>query len=266
MIGMSSTIKRTGVYADVTSTCIRSNMRNERTFDQTGWDQAEAVNVTFHGDTSDRDSEKVLVYSNGGYSPLVQLSYIKFIGMFYGLEQVADDVYRSVAANYRCAAARVQDLTMNNNYPSGAWISAYQSNGDDLTVFQNDWWNTIASDAGSKLVNVSSEAEEVANTRAQPGLFSLPANQQSILSKESWALIDTSYYNQIDNPNLDLSPPDVERINAESYAEVSGMGIDAYAINEKKVYLTDKAHNRNQRHSKKSVHLLCIRSLLTHGP
>jgi hypothetical protein len=249
MLGMSETIKRTGDYADVTSACIRGNMRSNLTYDRANWADAEAVNVTFHGDAATEDLSTVLIYGNGRYSPLVSLAYIKFFSIFYGIEEVAEEVFNNIATNYRCAAARVQDMVMNNDYPTGAWVSAFESNGKDLTVFQNDWWSTIASDAGSKLVNVSSDAKDNSDDYTSPGHFSLAADKQNVLTKESWALIDTSQYNQYDTSDFIANGADTPRIDASSYGGSSGMSADIYAVKEKNVLLADKAQNKNLRHS-----------------
>ncbi|KAF2015046.1 periplasmic binding protein [Aaosphaeria arxii CBS 175.79] len=250
MLGMSSAIKRTGAYADVTNSCIRGNMLANRTFDESKWDQTEPANVTFYGNVAASDPKKVLIYSNGGQAPLVQLAYIKFLGMFWGMEETANEIYSKVSANYRCAAARIEDLVIKNEFPKGAWISAIQSNGKELTVFQNDWWNVLAADAGSNLVNVSSEAKAPEDAWSAPGAYIMDANKESVLSKESFAIIDTSYYDQVKEKNVVINfENNSPRVDVKNYAQRSGMGISAFAIKEKNVYLSDKATNRNLRHN-----------------
>ncbi|UNI22171.1 hypothetical protein JDV02_008084 [Purpureocillium takamizusanense] len=254
MLGLSSTIKRTGAYSDVTSSCIRGNMMNNVTYDDDNWDKADPVNVTFYGDWTRQDKKSVLIYNNGMYPPLSQLAYIKFIGMFYGAEQVANRVYDEIADSYRCAAAQVQQAFMtggDDDVPSGAFISPVQKSGegDDLTVFQSEWWSSLLSDAGSKLVNVSADGD-TANKRFGPKSVNVQAHSDaSAFAKQTWAIIDTTQYDQLPGKRAPAQSPSSDRVDAKSYSQRSGAAPNAYAVKNNNVYLVDKAENRNLRHN-----------------
>ncbi|GJN81692.1 periplasmic binding protein [Purpureocillium lilacinum] len=249
MLGMSSTIKRTGAYSDVTSSCIRGNMMNNVTYDDDHWDKADPVNVTFYGDWTREDKKSVLIYNNGMYSPLSQLAYIKFIAMFYGAEELANRVYDEIANNYRCAAAQVQQAFMSGDLRSGAFISPVQKDGDAFTVFQSEWWSALLSDAGSKLVNVSADGE-TANKRFGPKQVNLQANSDaSEFAKQTWAIIDTTQYSQLPGKQAPKQSPSSERVDENSYAQRSGASSNSFAVKKNNVYLTDKATNRNLRHN-----------------
>ena len=249
MLGMSSTIKRTGAYSDVTSSCIRGNMMNNVTYDDDHWDKADPVNVTFYGDWTREDKKSVLIYNNGMYSPLSQLAYIKFIAMFYGAEELANRVYDEIANNYRCAAAQVQQAFMSGDLRSGAFISPVQKDGDAFTVFQSEWWSALLSDAGSKLVNVSADGE-TANKRFGPKQVNLQANSDaSEFAKQTWAIIDTTQYSQLPGKQAPKQSPSIERVDENSYTQRSGASSNSFAVKKNNVYLTDKATNRNLRHS-----------------
>ncbi|XWX01540.1 hypothetical protein V2A60_009568 [Cordyceps javanica] len=251
MLGLSTTIKRVGVYADVTSSCVRGNMMDNTTYDDSKWDKAEEVDVTFYGDTTQSDDKKVLVYNVGNYAPLTQLAYIKFFSMFYGLEELGTKIYDEIAANYRCAAANVQQSIFAGDFPKGAFISPVRKDEDKFTVFQNSWWNTILSDAGARLVNVSSDGEVAGSGNPTKGqLVSISANSDSnTFAKNSWAIIDTTQYDQLPGKQAPSQSPHAERVTAETYASRSGASKSIYAVANKNVYLTDKASNRNLRHN-----------------
>ncbi len=251
MLGLSTTIKRTGTYADVTSSCVRGNMMDKITYDDENWGSAEEVDVTFYGDTTQSDDKKVLIYNVGNHAPLTQLAYIKFISMFYGLEELGTKLYDEIAASYRCAAANVQQAIIAGSYPKGAFISPIQKDGDKFTVFQSAWWNTILSDAGSRLVNVSADGEVAGQGNpTKPGLVSVSANSESnVFAKNSWAIIDTTQYDQLPGKQAPKQSPHAERVTADTYAARSGASKNIYAVANKNVYLVDKAENRNLRHS-----------------
>jgi len=185
MLGMSSTIKRTGAYSDVTSSCIRGNMMNNVTYGDDHWDKADPVNVTFYGDWTREDKKSVLIYNNGMYSPLSQLAYIKFIAMFYGAEELANRVY-----------------------------------------------------------------DEIANKRFGPKQVNLQANSDaSEFAKQTWAIIDTTQYSQLPGKQAPKQSPSSERVDENSYTQRSGASSNSFAVKKNNVYLTDKATNRNLRHS-----------------
>lgn len=261
MLGLSTTIKRAGVYADVTSSCVRGNMMDNVTYDDEKWGSAENVEVTFYGDTAQSDDKKVLIYNVGNYAPLTQLAYIKFISMFYGLEELGTKIYDEIAANYRCAAANVQQAIVAGSYPKGAFISPIQKDGDKFTVFQSAWWNTILSDAGSRLVNVSADGQVAGQGNpTKPGLVSISANSEgNVFAKNSWAIIDTTQYDQLPGKQAPKQSPHAERVTAETYAARSGASKNIYAVANKNVYLVDKASNRNLRHSEYHQHHIVVR-------
>ncbi|OAA41276.1 periplasmic binding protein [Metarhizium rileyi] len=251
MLGMSTSIKRTGVYAEVTSSCVRGNMKDKITFDDDKWDKAEDVDVTFYGDTTQSDNQKVLIYNVGNYAPLSQLGYLKFVSMFFGMEELGQKLYNAIAANYRCAAAQVQQAVMDGTYPRGASISPIRKDGDKFTVFQGVWWNTILSDAGSRLVNVSAdgEASEKSNP-TKPDLVTIDASSSgNTFAQSSWAIIDTTQYDQLPGKQAPMTLPKETRVTADTYITRSGASTSSYAVKNGNVFLTDKASNRNRRHN-----------------
>ncbi|EFY91749.1 hypothetical protein J3459_015244 [Metarhizium acridum] len=251
MLGMSTSIKRTGVYSDVTSSCIRGNMKDNITFDDDEWDKAPEVDVTFYGDTAKPDSKKVLIYNVGNYAPLAQLGYIKFVSMFFGMEELGQKIYDEIAANYRCAAAQVQQAIEDGTYPTGAFISPIRKDGDKFTVFQSPWWSTILSDAGSALVNVSADGEASGKGNpTKPELVTIDANSQgNNFAEKSWAIIDTTQYDQLPGKSAPKTLPESTRITADTYTSRSGASSASYAVKNNNVWLTDKAANRNRRHN-----------------
>lgn len=258
MLGMSTSLKRTGVYSDVTSSCIRGNMKDNITFDDDEWDKAPEVDVTFYGDTATSDNKKVLIYNVGNYAPLAQLGYIKFVSMFFGLEELGEKLYDEISANYRCAAAQVQQAIMAGTYPTGALISPIRKDGDKFTVFQSAWWNSILSDAGSALVNVSADgqASDTGNP-TKPGLVTIDANSAgNNFARNSWAIIDTTQYDQLPGKQAPKTLPESTRITADTYTSRSGASSASYAVKNNNVWLTDKAANRNRRHSE--LHVNCF--------
>ncbi|KAF1843822.1 uncharacterized protein K460DRAFT_408147 [Cucurbitaria berberidis CBS 394.84] len=248
MLGMSKTIHRVGKYDTVTTACVRGSMYNNITYDQDNWDKAPEVNVTFYGDGHNKDPKKFLIF-NSFYSPLGAASYLKVVSMFFGLEERAESIYDAIVANYRCAAANVQDRIMNNNWPQGALLSAVQKQGENYAVYQNDFWTTLANDAGVRLVNVSSDGKPTGEYE-YPGVYTINAKDapKSKLASESWAIIDTTQYLATDDLRLNSkefpSPPDVT-----TYMQLSGVSSDIYAWNQKNIILTDKGTNRNLRHN-----------------
>lgn len=252
MLGLSTTIKRTGAYSDVTSSCIRGNMMDKVTYDDANWDKADKVDVTFYGDTAKPDGNKVLIYNVGNYAPLTQLGYIKFISMFYGLEELGTKIYDEIATSYRCAAAQVQEAAMSASYPKGAFISPVRKDEDKFTVFQSPWWNSILSDAGSRLVNVTADGEATGKGNpTKPELISISANsEENSFAKNSWAIIDTTQYDQLPGKQAPGKSPESVRVTADTYSTRSGASSKTYAVKNKNVFLVDKAENRNLRHSK----------------
>ena len=221
------------------------------TYDESKWDKAEAVNVTFYGDVDQHDGNKVLIYNVGTYAPLRQLGYIKFISMFYGLEELANSLYNEIAASYRCTAAQVQEAFMYGNFPTGALISPIQKSGDSFTVFQSPWWDVLLADAGSRLVNVSADGEATGDSNpTKPNLVTLRANSDANdFATTSWAIIDTTQYDQLPGTQVPKVVPDTARVDVSSYSDRSGASRSIFALKNKNVFLVDKAENRNLRHS-----------------
>jgi len=237
---MSSSIKR--VQEQSTSSCIRGLTRENNTYEIEDWSAAPETQVTFHDDTAaSGDNSRVLIYNDGRYAPLLQLGYIKLIGMFFGMEEQADAVYSAIAANYRCAAAQVQGMVMNDDYPSGAFISAYQKEEGSLSVFQNDYWAVLSTDAGSRLVNVSSDGS---------GTAASVATDSETFVKQSWAMIDTTQYRSGQRP--------ADRVDEAAWEDLSDVPTDVYAVKHDNVWLSDKQTNRNLTHSQCPLRLVLL--------
>ncbi|KAL1852156.1 hypothetical protein Plec18167_005969 [Paecilomyces lecythidis] len=248
MLGQSDSIKRVGKYEDVTSACLRGLAYDNKTYDEANWDKAEKVDVTFYGNGEPNDMSKVLLYPHLN-SPLGTLSYIKMISLFYGLEERAEEIYEAVAANYRCAAANVQDYIMNHDYPEGAFLSFVEKKGDDFVIRAGDYWQILADDAGVRLVNATNSKliqDEYEGSYWQINL----SKEESEVAKQSWAIIDTTQYLASSNAHFSNNGhkgfPD--RLNAKTYLEKSGLDGDLYAFKKENVFLTDKATNRNLKH------------------
>jgi hypothetical protein len=193
-----------------------------------------------------RDSSKVMIYNDGRYAPLEQLGYLKLISMFYGKEEEATSIYASIASNYRCVAANVYDRIMATSWPTGAFVSVLENTADGLSVYQNNWWNVLARDAGSRLVNVSSDGTLSSDNSS----VSVAANKKDTnFAQQSWAMIDTSYYLYMEeHSEQNVTSPDVQ-----GWLELTGLPSDIYAAEHENIWLTDKATNRNRRHSKSNL-------------
>lgn len=241
MLGMSHTIKRVGEYGTVTSSCVRGLMRENNTYEASKWDEAPQVNVTFHGDISRReDSSQVLIRNDGHFAPLTQLSYLKFIGMFFGMEEQANSIYNAVATSYRCAASNVNSLVTKNAYPQGAFLSAVQKNGSDLSVDQSNWWSVLTSDAGTRAVNISHDSET-------PHVNVAPDDRDNAFAQQSFAIVDTTQYLYTEDMS---AAQETERLDTSAWKEETGLSDNMYAVREQNVYLADKTTNRNRRHGK----------------
>ncbi|RYP77164.1 hypothetical protein DL769_003474 [Monosporascus sp. CRB-8-3] len=247
MLGKSDSIKRVGKYEDVTSSCLRGLAYDNKTYDEANWDKAEEVDVTFYGDNQPNDMTKVLLYPHLN-SPLGTLSYIKMISLFYGLEERAEEIYNAIVENYRCAAANVQDRLMNHDYPEGAFISVVEKKGDDFVVWASDYWATLVDDAGGHLVNATDG--KLIEDEDQGNSWQVSArSEDSIVTKESWAIIDTTQYFASPDPRFNLAHEDFpDRLNVETYAAKSGIDKDIYAFQHNNIFLSDKATNRNLKH------------------
>lgn len=241
MLGMSHTIARVGPYDTVTSSCVRGRMRENVTYDEEKWDEAPEANVTLHGDISQRsDASRILIVNNGQYAPLMQLGYLRLVSMLYGLEEEANSIYNAIASSYRCAASNVNHLIMSEDYPRGAFVSAVEQDGSDFAANQNEWWKVIASDAGSQLVNVTSDVESLSDE----GTFDISASDdQSTLATESWAIIDTSQH------NLGGIHDQQDRLDMSAWKTATNVADNIYAVRQENVFLTDKQTNRNRRHN-----------------
>jgi len=117
MLGKSSTIKKVGEESSVTSACIRANIVDSISYPQSAWASGpEHVDAVFFADDTTKDASKVLIKNDASISPLRTAAYIKLIGMFYGLEDLAASLYDEIAANYRCAAATVNEAVKKGTY------------------------------------------------------------------------------------------------------------------------------------------------------
>ncbi|ETN44859.1 uncharacterized protein HMPREF1541_09734 [Cyphellophora europaea CBS 101466] len=241
MLGMSHTIARVGPYDTVTSSCVRGRMRENVTYDEENWDKAPEANVTLHGDVSQRsDASRILIINNGQYAPLKQLGYLKLVSMLYGLEEEANSIYNAIASSYRCAASNINSLIVSEDYPQGAFLSAVEQDGSDFAAYQNEWWKVIASDAGVRLVNLTSDLESLSDE----GTFGIPASDgQSTFARESWAIIDTTQH------NLGGLHDQADRLDLAAWKTATNVANNAYAVRQEHVYLTDKQTNRNRRHN-----------------
>ncbi|KAF5011125.1 hypothetical protein FDECE_2733 [Fusarium decemcellulare] len=249
MLGKSDSIKRVGKYEDITSACLRGLSYDNKTYDEPNWNKAEDVDVIFYGDGQPNNMSRVLLYPHLN-SPLGTLSYIKMISMFYGLEEVADEVYGAIAANYRCAAANVQDHIMKNDYPEGSLLSFVEKDGDDFIVWAGDYWQTLATDAGVRLVNDTDS--KLIEDYYRGNYWKVGAeSEESKVAKESWAIIDTSQYLASSNSRFGTDREEFPaRINTQTYLGKSGMNKEIYAFKHKNIFLADKATNRNLKHGK----------------
>jgi hypothetical protein len=239
MLGMSTSISKVGVADTVTSTCVRGNMEDGITFASNAANAADAsiADVTFWDNMSAVDSSKVLTPNNGELPPLEQAAYIKLIGIFFGLEDLASSIYESIAANYRCAAADVYLLSVHGVYPTGHPISAVRKTEAGFAVNQGVWWKVLASDAGVSLVDVSS-APALSNSEFEVSA----ASSDTELSQQSWGIIDVSQY--------DFNETVLERVDMKAWLSYTNAPTSSFAVAHNNVFLTDKAYNGNYRHSK----------------
>ncbi|KAJ3538106.1 hypothetical protein NM208_g6048 [Fusarium decemcellulare] len=247
MLGKSDSIKRVGKYEDITSACLRGLSYDNKTYDESNWGKAEDVDVIFYGDGQPNNMSRVLLYPHLN-SPLGTLSYIKMISMFYGLEEVAEEVYGAIAANYRCAAANVQDHIMKNDYPEGSLLSFVEKDGDNFIVWAGDYWQTLATDAGVRLVNATDS--KLFEDYYRGNYWKVSADsEESKVAKESWAIVDTSQYLASSNSRFGTDREEFPaRINTQTYPDKSGVDKDIYAFKHKNIFLADKATNRNLKH------------------
>lgn len=245
MLGMSHTVARVGEYSTITSACYRGLQYQNETYDEIKWDEAPAVNVTFHADVTDTDTQKVLLHRNGMNAPLASAAYIKFMSMFYGLEELAETLYNNIAKDYRCVAAGVKDLAMQDKYPSGAYISVINDlgNGSEVFASQSTWWKILANDAGSALLNISTTGNASDAFSPSGEGVTLDINRASKITNEAWAIIDTTWYDYLQGQTA------ASRVDTTNYARLSGASSAIYAIKKHNVFLTDKEENWNLRHS-----------------
>ncbi|KAK7720454.1 hypothetical protein SLS57_005543 [Botryosphaeria dothidea] len=245
MLGMSHTVARVGEYSTITSACYRGLQYQNETYDEIKWDEAPAVNVTFHADVTDTDTQKVLLHRNGMNAPLASAAYIKFMSMFYGLEELAETLYNNIAKDYRCVAAGVQDLAMQDKYPSGAYISVINDlgNGSEVFASQSTWWKILANDAGSALLNISTTGNASDAFSPSGEGVTLDINRASKITNEAWAIIDTTWYDYLQGQTA------ASRVDTTNYARLSGASSAIYAIKKHNVFLTDKEENWNLRHN-----------------
>jgi len=61
--------------------------------------------------------KKILIYHSTTRAPLVQAAYLKFFSMFYGLEELAIELYDSIVRDYQCVAANLHKLFEGGEYP-----------------------------------------------------------------------------------------------------------------------------------------------------
>ena len=245
MLGKSSTIRAVGEERAITSNCINTQIASKLTYPQSSAIQPERVDVVFSSDRSAKIATDVLILNDNMMSPLRTAAYIKLVGMFFGLEDLAVTIYNEIAANYRCTAAKVNAAVKAGNYPSGRLISAvnHPKGSNKFMVAQNSWWSILATDAGVNLVDVKGQGG-----KGDSNQYAIDTGDAgSKLAKESWAIIDTTQY-LTDFYGADAI--DFPRIDKESWVEMSGAAKDSYAFKHDKVFLADKTVGIWNRHSK----------------
>ncbi|KAK9323454.1 periplasmic binding protein [Lipomyces orientalis] len=242
LLGMSESISRVGTSESLTNSCIRGNVKDNITYDQENWDKADEVDVTFFGNPAEGNTSMVYIKQDGYHTPLQQAAYIKFIGLFYGLEDLAIEVYDAIAANYRCVAANVYNAIVAGEYPQGRWISAVKYDYDTgmFGLDQNNWWKVLATDLGVQLVNVSSEAVAPASLFNDSYYDMEVSATDTIFSTQSWAIIDTTQY------AFDL---DIDKVNVSTWLELTSMPESVYAVENGNVFMADKSVNHWLKHN-----------------
>ncbi|KAJ8097295.1 periplasmic binding protein [Lipomyces tetrasporus] len=242
LLGMSESIARVGTTESLTSSCIRGNVKDNVTYDQENWDKADQVDVTFFGHPAEGNTSMVYIKQDGYHTTLQQAAYIKFIGLFYGLEDLAVEVYDAIAANYRCAAANVYNAIMAGEFPQGRWISAVNYDYDTgmFGIDQNSWWKVLATDLGVQLVNVSSEAVAPASLFNDSYYDMEVSTSDSIFSTQSWAIIDTTQY------AFDLG---IDKVNKSTWLELTSIPDSVYAVENGNVFMADKSINHWRKHN-----------------
>lgn len=248
MLGKSSTIKKVAEESSVTSACIRANIVDSISYPQSLWSEGpEHVDVVFFDDDNAKDTSKVLLKNDATMSPLRTAAYIKLIGMFYGLEDLAVSLYDEIESSYRCAAATVQEAVKKGSYPTNHFISAVSHEDGVFSVAQNPWWTILANDAGVSLVDVTAEGSLLEDQ--EYAISSSSANTN--FAKKSWAIVDTTQY-AVDSYGADSV--DAVRLDKKSWLKLSGASKSAYAVKNDNVYLADKSSNTYNRHSKHYPH------------
>ncbi|KAI8997076.1 hypothetical protein BDB01DRAFT_769727 [Pilobolus umbonatus] len=79
-------------------------------------------------------------------SPLQQSSWIIFVGLFFDLEKTAYDIYYKIGLKYQCHKSNLEKTGKKNV----AWTS-YDAVNDEWCIYNNNYINTITTDAGLTL-------------------------------------------------------------------------------------------------------------------
>lgn len=173
------------------------------------------------------------IHQDGRYTPLEKLYYIKFMSMFYGVEELADEIYDAIVENYQCLAGEVQAAIAAGNWPEGRFITAMER--VTMGRFQANhepWWDTMAFDAGAQVVNLGDE-----------DVFA-PASPNQAVADDSWAMFDMTQYTM--GTDLESGPP---RLNGDQWRDTTGFSRDIWAVDQENIWLTDVQTNRNREHS-----------------
>ncbi len=244
MLGVSSTIRAVGAEREVTSACINTQISTDLTFPISSAKQPQDIDVVFDSNESTITTSQVLIKNDKTISPLRTAAYIKLVGMFFGLEDLAVNIYNEIATNYRCTTAQVNNAVSRGNWPSNRYFSAVQYNKDSRTfdVAMNQWWNVLATDAGVSLVDVSDEGVK---PNGDLEYSFATDNAGSKFAKESWAIVDTTQW-LADSYGADAI--DMPRMNQQTWAELSGASGDIYAVKKDHVFLADKTVGIWNRH------------------
>ncbi|KAL3423544.1 hypothetical protein PVAG01_05291 [Phlyctema vagabunda] len=240
MIGQSASVARVGELNTVTSVCLRGNLNDSITYDEANWVSAPDVDVAFSSSQAAANTSDIVIANDGDLKPLQVASYIKLIGMFYGLDDVADDVYQAIAASYRCAISRVEKGISSGSYTSGKAISPLRLTDTNFAVDQGSWWRSIVADASLKLVAAYEDGATASGDGAEEVLLSASSVSTSI-AKDSWAYIDTTQY-QYDNISTD-------RLDLATWLSTTKAPSSIEAVKGSNIFLSDKAFNPALRHN-----------------
>jgi len=143
-----------GNVGHITSGCAYSNAKYIL---QDNTPETIPIDGLFYTDLNSRLAQtykEQSIYFNGinEPTPLAKFEWIKFISVFYGMEEQATKIFESVEFQYNCN----KNLIANNNYFARlrvAWLTSQSPNNEKWLTNDYDYVKNLLADAGATLSN-----------------------------------------------------------------------------------------------------------------